>query len=66
MLCGQQETLERLSNWMGIYNSLVKNLDDLIIPATFDLLDTYFMYSPGEALVVSTNCRNMDRLQFYT
>jgi hypothetical protein len=46
MLCGQQETLERLSNWMGVCNSLVKNLDDLIMPATFDLLDTYFMYSP--------------------
>ena len=50
---------------MDICNSLVKNLDDLIMPATFDLLDTYFMYPPGEALAVSISCRNMDRLQFY-
>ena len=65
MLCGQQEILERLSNWMDICNSLVKNLDNLITPAIFDLLDTYFMYSLGEALAVSTSCRSMDRLQFY-
>ena len=50
---------------MGICNSLVKNLDNLIMPAIFDLLDTYFIYSFGEALAVSTSCRSMDRLQFY-
>lgn len=65
ILFGQQEILERLSNWIGVYRSLVQSLGDLITPAIFDLLDTYLIYSYGEGLIILSSCRNMDRLQFY-